>query len=96
MSRGIGNTKFVLTDAGKREVSHYIRNLEAKRKEILDAGLDTANETEIPTEEDIIADISVFADADGWYYNFWGCTDHYDSDGPLSLEADKDFKEVSL
>ena len=50
----------------------YIRELEAKREEILDAGKDTADETTIPTAEDILSDVSFmginWADPDGPCY----------------------------
>ena len=94
--------RWKLTEEGKTNVASYIRELEAKRKEILDAGKDTADETPIPTEEDILSDIDSFIDLndpDGiCYYNSWGVTDHYDADAPLGLElgcdiiieADKD------
>lgn len=42
--------EYVLTEEGKRKVAVFIKECEAKRKEILDAGLDTAEDTQIPTE----------------------------------------------
>lgn len=67
-----------------------------QKKEILDAGIDTAYETELPTEKDIVSDLNcgVGVDEDGDYYNGWGITDHYDSDAPLGLSIDKDFVKV--
>lgn len=50
--------KFVLTDYGKRAVNDYIAELATKRKEILDAGKDTAIDTEFPSEEDIVANVN--------------------------------------
>lgn len=52
----------------------YISELKAKRKEILDARKDTADETEIPTIEDIMSDLNygTEVDEDGDYYNGWG------------------------
>ena len=71
-----------------------MRNLRAKRKEILDAGLDTALDTPVPTEEDIAEDaLSVGFDEDGEAMNCWGVTDHYDTDGPYCLMRE-DFKEM--
>ncbi len=86
---------YKLTEKGKREALLFIRNCKAKQKEILDAKLDTADETKLPTAEDIENDIN-FTDLDdenGDYYNGWGVTNNYDSD-ILHLEYDKDFIEV--
>ncbi len=84
---------YVLTDKVKERVSGFIRECEAKRKEILDAKLDTAENTVIPTVSDIEEDILLFGvDEDGFYLNCWGVTDHYDSDC-LALECGVDFEE---
>lgn len=79
-----------LTQTGKHKVKFYIKTLELKRKEILDAGKDTADETKLPTIEDIIADIEAFEE-NGEYLNNWGVTDNYDSDFPLWLERGEDY-----
>ncbi len=91
---------FELTDNGREIVESYIRELEAKRKEILDAGRDTADETTLPTIEDIVADICFcgidWDDPDGpCYYNGWSVTDNYGSDYPVLLKYERDFVEVS-
>lgn len=87
------NTEFELTDYGKRMVANYIRELTAKRKEILDAGKDTADETTLPTVEEIEQDINfVGIDSDGEYVNGWGVTDNYDADTPLLLKIGRDFR----
>lgn len=83
--------KYVLTEQGKLKCNAYIAELNAKRKEILDARMDTANETDLPTIEDIESDIAQFIDEDGDYYNGWGVTDNYDSDYPLGLKLEEDF-----
>ncbi len=84
-----------LTEKGNRKVNRFIKECEAKRKEILDAGLDTAEETEIPTVDDIIADIEfVGIDEEGEYYNSFGVTDHYEADTMMSLWKDIDFVET--
>lgn len=83
--------KITLTNKGKETVKFFIEDLHEKRKEILDAKKDTAEDTNLPTEEDIISDIEEFVDEDGGYYNSWDCTDHYDSDWPLGLQKDIDF-----
>ncbi len=76
---------FYLTELGKQEVDTYIREAKAKRKEILDAGIDTAEETQLPDEDDILMDIAHFEE-DGEYCNGWGVTDNYDADYPLYLK----------
>lgn len=83
-------TTYTLTEQGKKECEIYINELKAKRKEILDAGLDTVDETEIPTVEDIESDINCHVIEDD-YYNNWGVTDNYNGDYPLGLELGKDF-----
>lgn len=89
--------KFILTDYGKRVVKDYITELAAKRKEILDARKDTADETTLPTEEDIISDVNYLGlDDNGEYYNGWAVTDNYDADYPILLKLGKDLKEVKI
>ena len=88
-----------LTRKGREKVSTYIRELQAKRKEILDAGKDTADETQIPSEEDILSDIELTGtekDECGvsYYANSWGVTDNYNSDMPISLELGIDFVDI--
>ena len=84
---------YKLTKEGLRKVNTYIKELEAKRKEILDAGKDTAEDTTIPTADDILSEIDYFIDEDGEYCNCWGVTDHYDADGPLCLRFVEDFED---
>ena len=88
---GIEINKFVLTEQGKANVKAYLAELMAKRKEILDSHKDTADDTMLPSEEDILLDIEDYIDEDGDYYNNWGVTDHYDGDRPLGLQLGKDF-----
>lgn len=85
--------KFKLTERGKKLCKMYIKELKAKRKEILDAGIDTANETVLPTIQDIENDIN-WQDTIDAYYNGGAVTDCYDSDYPLGLVLGKDFVEV--
>ena len=83
---------YLLTKIGVKECKRYIRELEAKRKEILDAGIDTADNTNIPSVQDIEADISfIGVDEDGDYYNYFGVTDNYDADCSIILREGKDF-----
>ena len=88
---------YALTKQGKETVALFIRECAAKRKEILDAQKDTAKDTILPNEADILADINagVGVDEDGDYFNGWGVTDRYDSDTVLGLSLGKDFVEVS-
>ena len=83
--------EIVLTEEGTKAIRKYLLELEAKRKEILDARLDTDDDTVIPSEADIISDIKEFMDEDGDYYNNFGVTDNYDGDRPLVLSHGKDF-----
>jgi len=87
---------YKLTDRGMQKVKRYLAELKAKRKEILDAGKDTADETNLPTVDDIISDIEwTGVDEDGSYLNGWGVTDNYDSDYALELKLGRDFIEAS-
>lgn len=82
--------EIALTEAGRKKCNAYIEELKAKRKEILDAGKDTADDTELPTIDYICSDIA-FEEENGEYYYNWGVTDHYEGDYPLFLELEKDF-----
>ena len=87
---------YVLTTRGREIVDDYIRNCAAKRKEILDAGKDTEDETHLPDAECILSDLNfgVGVDEEGDYFNGWGVTDHYDADNVLGLHIGEDFVEV--
>lgn len=87
---------YKLTEHGIRECEKFIAECQAKRKEILDAGKDTAEETNIPTIEAIESDINAFdIDEDGNYFNGWGVTDNYNSDYPIGLTFGIDFIKIS-
>lgn len=83
--------KYTYTPIGRLKACHFIRVCEVKRKEILDAGIDTADETELPTAQDILDDVntSVGLDEENEYFDSWGVTDHYNSH-PLSLVVGED------
>ena len=87
---------YILTEKGRENVAWFINECKAKRKEILDAGLDTADDTNLPTEEAIVSDLiyGVGVDEDGDYYNMWGVTDNYDYDSVLGLHINGDFVEA--
>ena len=81
------------TEKGKEKVKAYIKELEAKRKEILDAGKDTADDTYIPTLEDILDDASYWVDEESReYYNSWGVTDNYNADDAICLILGEDIE----
>ena len=82
---------YKLTKEGINKAQRFIKECKAKRKEIIDAGKDTADDTNLPTVEDIEADLNFTGfDDEMNYYNCWGVTDNYSSE-PLSLDIDKDF-----
>lgn len=83
---------YVLTDIGVKKAKAYIKELEDKRKEILDASKDTCEETELPDVEAIESDVNAFAEG-GEYLNNWGVTDNYNSDYPLCLREGMDYAE---
>ena len=86
-----GNNIYRLTDKGIQNIETYIAELQAKRKEILEAGLDTTDETNIPTVSDIFIDaMDLGFDEDGETYNGWGVTDNYDADRPVLLKLGRD------
>ena len=85
---------YVLTERGKKKAATYISEMEVKRKKILEAELDTANETTIPSIEGIESDINAYdLDDDGEYFNSWGVTDKYNADYPLLLRLGDDIME---
>lgn len=85
----LDGAKYVLNNRGLSKISWFIRECHAKRKEILDATKDTADDTILPTFDDIVSDIEEFWGCDGLddYCNSWGVTDHYDSPA-LSIEKE--------
>ena len=76
MERVIGYTEsFFLSSI------QFISECAAKRKEILDAAKDTADDTELPDIEALVEDALFFGpDEDGLCFNL---TDNYDSDRPF-------------
>jgi len=90
-----GNNIYRLTDKGIRNIEMYIAELQAKRKEILDAGKDTADETNIPTVSDIFIDaMELGFDEYGEAFNSWGVTDNYDADYPIFLKLGEDIELI--
>lgn len=90
-------SEYRLTDHGRKICEDYLAELKAKRKEILDAGIDTIDETpNLPTVEEIFEDLVDFGfDEWGESFNSWYVTDHYDADSPVLLKLGRDIEEVS-
>lgn len=88
--------EYKLTETGRAECERYICELRAKRKEILDAGKDTANEiADIWTPEALLEYLTSFpVDYDGCVWDSFAVTDNYDADSPLLLSLGKDFIPV--
>lgn len=80
-----------LTPEGKTAITQFLKELEETRKDRLDAKYDTADQTSVPTLEEIIEDIGdeENIDDDGNYHGTWGCTDN--TELTLHLEVFKDF-----
>ena len=88
----MNDKEWKLTKAGEEQVKYFIKECEAKRKEILDAKIDTACHTHIPTKALILADINCGEDlAEDGYRSVWGVTDNYDLS--IFLEYDVDIVE---
>lgn len=79
-----------LTKQGKEKIAAYLRELKAKRKELLDAGKDTAYQTVLPDEKEIMEDIEAET-INGFYEGVWGVTDNECGDQPLTLYVGEDF-----
>ena len=88
---------YKLTSEGINKAEQYITELKAKRKEILDANIDTIDETQHVVDIKGIEDDINFngIDEDGVYLNNWYVTDNYDTDYPICLELGIDFVEVN-
>ena len=74
--------KYTLTEIGHEHVSDFLKECSAKRKEILDAGLDTACQTTLPTKADILRELNDGENIDdsGEYDSDWAVTDNTDED----------------
>ena len=106
------DTRAKLTDSGKEKLRAYIEEITAKRKEILDAELDIARVTPIPTIESVAEDIGSDFDnknIDAWvrnapfaemeyteYSNVFEVTDNIDAEKALVLKAGEDFTILPL
>lgn len=83
--------KYRLTKKGLEKTKQYLNDLIFYRKEDLDAKLDTADDTPIPTVEDIESSIEMFEKNDE-YLHWWHVTDKITI--PLHLEYKKDYLET--
>ncbi len=85
--------EYRFTAKGEEKAKNYLAELMAKRKEILDAGLDTVEEADCAkvTIEGLLEDaIETGFDEDGESLNGFFVTDHYDSDGPYCFKYGED------
>ena len=89
------DTTYRLTVKGLGKAEQYLRELIAYRKEILDAKLDTADDTPIPTIQDIESDIESFEEDDE-YYNSWSIADDTTMNMPLCLKYEEDYLEADI
>lgn len=79
-----------LTEEGRERVDQYLQELQTERKEILDAGMDTADETSLPSYEDILMDIDNYEE-ENEYMGAWPVSDNTLADTSLYLERDRDY-----
>ena len=89
--------EYKFTEEGKKNAENYLANLMAKRKEILDAGLDTVEEADCAklTIDSLLEDaVDTGFDEDMQAINGYYVTDHYDSDNPYCFELGKDIVMV--
>lgn len=89
------DTTYRLTTKGLEKAEQYLRELIAYRKEILDAKLDTADDTPIPTIQDIESDIESFEEDDE-YYNSWSIADNTTMNMPICLKYEEDYLEADI
>ncbi len=85
--------EYKFTDVGRKKAEDYLAELNAKRKEILDAGLDTVNESDCKniTIDDLLDDaIDTGFDEDNEAINGYYVTDNYDSDSPYCFKLGVD------
>ena len=89
---------YTLTEEGSKKVNAYILELRSKRKEILEAGLDTIENTgALPNFQDIIEDVNMSYDEDyKAYYGDWGVTDNYEADRTLDLHLKEDLVKTNI
>lgn len=83
--------KYILTEEGKKKIACYINNFAKNRNKILSANQDTANNTSLPTEEEIVFDLNHGEGVNrrGTYFAGWRITDHVEM--VVLLKIDEDF-----
>ena len=85
---------YTLTPSGLKKIESYIEEIKAKRKEILDAGKDTASSSRIPTASEIFEDIVQEGfDSFDEARSEWAVTDHYSMEKAISLKLGEDVYE---
>lgn len=84
---------YAFTETGAKEIKSWWIDALAKKKDIMDAGIDTDDNTHFPDAdevyEDVLSDFYEFVDDEGDYYNCWGLTDNYDTE-MLALSVGSD------
>lgn len=88
-------TTYRLTAKGLEKAEQYLRELIAYRKKLLDHRLDTADDTPIPTIQDIESDIESFEE-ENEYYNIWSVADDTSMNVPLCLNYGEDYLESEI
>lgn len=82
---------FIMLKKGCEKINNYIKELEAKRKEILDAQKDTAENIHLPSAAEIREEADILFDGSQIIELMYDVTDHYEADRPLILEQSTDF-----
>ena len=91
------NYAFTITKTGLNRISEFISDAEEKRQRLLDTGMDTAEEVDLPTVGDIINDIQTAYEPElRSYGHIWDVTDGYETDYPLALELGEDFVKTQV
>lgn len=80
----------VLTGVGKSKVDDFIKHCRDKRDWLTSNCIDSADDTVLPSYNDIVSDIETFAE-NGEYCNYWAISDNENSDYPLIMVAGRDF-----
>ena len=81
------NVKIQITETGMKNIEAFLRECKAKRKELLDASKDTAENVEIPVYADIAEAIE--PTEDGIWTETFNVTDN--SDLTIRLDESVDF-----
>lgn len=86
------NVKIQITETGMKNIEAFLRECKAKRKELLDASKDTAENVEIPVYADIAEAIE--PTEDGIWTETFNVTDN--SDLTIRLDESVDFTAMLI